>query len=237
MFNNIKKEKNMKTIEIIKEEFKNATGYDMPIYTYNGKLGVLYDVAGVPEFIPMDEFLLRQSVNYDDVRWVTVGADGCEEGEEITDAAVRNEQNEEKLLVDCVWSPVDYNNSDEFVRELLVTTTQYYSWTSERKHMIDAIQQTLEHHNDELGWHNGVPDEDLEQDDIKKRDRWIESLKRSIKMLKDDWEKTCDRYTDPLGWRDYEHNSVDFENVYQEAIWDDLNSIVIKNALEVIKEA
>ena len=29
----------MKTIEQAKQEFKAATGYNMPIYTYNGKLG------------------------------------------------------------------------------------------------------------------------------------------------------------------------------------------------------
>lgn len=230
----------MKTIEQVKSEYKSATGYDMPIYTYNGKLGVLYDVDCVPEFIPMDKFLSRPSVNYDDVRWVTVGADGCEEGEEITDAAVRNEQNEEKLLVDCVWSPVDYNESDQFVRELLVTTTQYYAWTSERRRMIDAIQQTLEKYDEELGWYNGVLDEDLEQDDIKKRDGWIESLKRSIRMHKDNWEKTCSNFTDPLGWRDFEHSSIDFENVYQEAIsygkYQELGEIVTRTALEATEE-
>lgn len=229
----------MKTIEQVKSEYKSATGYDMPIYTYNGKLGVLYDVDCVPEFISMDEFLSRPSVNYDDVHWVTVGADGCEDGEEITDAAVRNEENEEDLLVDHVWSPVDYNESDEFVRELLVTTTQYYAWTSERRRMIDAIQQTLEKYDEELGWYNGVLDEDLEQDDIKKRDGWIESLKRSIRMRKDDWEKTCSNYTDPLGWRDYEHNSIDFENVYQEAIsygrYQELSEIVTRTALEALE--
>lgn len=229
----------MKTIEQAKQEFKAATGYNMPIYTYNGESGVLYDVDCVTKFIPMDEFLLRPSVNYDDVRWVTVGADGCEEGEEITDAAVRNEENEEKLLVDCVWSPVDYNKSDEFVRELLVTTTQYYAWTSERRRMIDAIQQTLEHHNDELGRYNGVPDEGLEQDDIKKRDRCVESLKNCIKSHKADWEKTCSNYEDPLGWRDYEHNTIDFENVYEEAIscgrYQELSDIVTKVAREAIE--
>ena len=230
----------MKTIEQVKQEFKAATGHDMPIYTYNGEVGVLYDVDCIPEFIPMDEFLGRPSVNYDDVRWVTVGADGCEEGEEITDAAVRNDENDEKLLVDCVWSPVDYNKSDEFVRELLVTTTQYYSWTSERKRMIDAIQQTLEKHNEELGWYNGIADDELDPDDIKKRDRWVESLKNCIKSHKADWEKTCSNYEDPLGWRDYEHNSIDFENVYQEAIsfgrYQELSGIVTKAAFEAIKE-
>ena len=161
----------MKTIEQVKQEFKAATGYDMPIYMYNGKLGVLYDVDCVPEFIPIDEFLVRPSVNYDDVTWVTVGADGCEEGEEITDAAVRCDGNDQKLFVDCVWSPVDYNKSDEFCRELLVTTNRYYSWSSERKHMIDAIQQTLEKYNEGLGWYDGIADDELDPADIKRRDR------------------------------------------------------------------
>ena len=228
----------MKTIEQLKQEFKTATGYNLPIYTYDGKLGVIYDVDCVPEFIPMDEFLARPSVNYDDVRWVTVGADGCEEGEEITDAAVRNEENDEKLIVDCVWSPVDYNKSDEFVRELLVTTTQYYSWTSERKHMIECIQQTLKKHEKELSYYEGITDDELDDYEKKERAEWIKSLQGCIKMDKESWKKTCSNYEDPLGWRDYSNNSIDFENVFQEAVDSGyvLSSITKKAAMEVVKD-
>ena len=136
---------------------------------------------------------------------------------------------------------MDANKSDEYVRELLVTTDRYYDWTSERSRMIDAIQQTLEKHNDELGWYNGVPDEDLEQDDIKKRDRLVESLKNSVKSLKESWEKTCNNYEDPLGWSDFEHNSTDFKNVYEEAApygySQELCEIVTSSALEAADES
>lgn len=228
----------MKTIEQVKQEFKAATGKDMPIYTYNGEVGVLYDVDCIPEFIPMDEFLGRPSVDYDDVRWVTVGADGCEEGEEITDAAVRNDENDEKLLVDCVWSPVNYNKSDEFVRELLVTTTKYYSWTSERKKMIDSILQTLEEYEEELSCYEGIADDELDDDEKKERAEAIKYLQDAMKGHKADWEKTCGRYDDPLDWRDYEKHSIDFEDVFNEAVsygyeW---SSITKKAALEAIKE-
>lgn len=230
----------MKTIEEVKQEFKAATGKDMPIYTYEGKLGVLYDVDCVPEFIPMDEFLVRPSVNYDDVRWVTVDADGCEEGEEITDKPIRNDENAQCLLVDCVWSPVSDNKSDEFVRELLVTTTQYYSWTSERKHMIEVIQQDLQKHEEELSYYEGIADDELDDDEKKERDRWIESLKNCIKMDKESWEETCSNYEDPLDWRDYEHNTIDFENVYEEAIsygrYQELSGIVTQAAWEAVKD-
>ena len=228
----------MKTIEQVKQEFKAATGHDMPIYTYNGEVGVLYDVDCIPEFIPMDEFLGRPSVNYDDVRWVTVGADGCEEGEEITDAAVRNDENEEKLLVDCVWSPVDYNKSDEFVRELLVTTTKYYSWTSERKRMIDAIQQTLEEYEKELSYYEGIADDELDDDEKKERNEAIKYLQDAMKGHKADWEKICGNYEDPLDWRDYEKHSIDFEDVFSEAVSSGyiLSSITKKAASEAIKE-
>lgn len=213
----------------------------MPIYTYNGKLGVLYEMEHyaciVPEFIPMDEFMAKDDIDYDRVRWVTVGADGCEEGEEITDAAVRCDENDEKLLVDCVWSPVDYNKSDEFVRELLVTTTKYYNWTSARKLRIDSILHTLEKHNEELSCYDGVSDDELEPDEIKDRDEWIKSLQGCIQMDKESWEKTCSDYEDPLDWRYCERNTIDFENVYEEAIsyGYELSGIVKKAAREVVK--
>ena len=231
----------MKTIEQVKQEFKTVTGKDMPIYTYEGKLGVIYEVkhpcCWAPDFIPMDEFLAKDDIDYDRVQWVTVGADGCEEGEEITDRPIRNEENAQCLLVDCVWSTVECNKSDEFVRELLVTTDEYYRWTSERKKMIESIQQTLEKHNEELSCYDGVADDELEPDDIKKRDRWIGYLKDRIKGHKADWEKTCNNYEDPLCWREYERNTIDFENVYEEAIsyGHELSGIVTKTAREAIK--
>lgn len=234
----------MKTIEQVKQEFKAATGYNMPIYTYDGKLGVLYDYydekhhVAYDKFFPMEEFLAMDNIDYDSVRWVTVGADGCEEGEEITDAAVRNYENDEKLFVDCAWSPVDYNKSDEFVRELLVTTTQYYSWTSERKHMIEAIQQDLQKHEEELSYYEGIADDELDDDEKKERDEWIKSLQGRIKMDKESWEKTCENYEDPLDWRDYEKHTIDFENVFQEAVDSGyiLSSITKKAAMEVVKD-
>ena len=216
----------------------------MPIYTYEGKLGVIYEVkhpyCWAPDFIPMDEFLAKDDIDYDRVQWVTVGADGCEEGEEITERPIRNEENAQHLLMDCVWSPVTDNKSDEFVRELLVTTDRYYSWKSERRKMIEAIQQTLEKHDEELSCYDGAADEELEPDEIKERDMWIEYLKSSIKSHKEDWEKTCSSYEDPLDWRDYERNSIDFENVYEEAIdngcYQELSGITKKTALEAIKD-
>ena len=230
----------MKTIEQVKQEFKAATGHDMPIYTYNGEVGVLYDVDCIPEFIPMDEFLGRPSVNYDDVRWVTVGADGCEEGEEITDRPIRNEENAQCLLVDCVWSPVDCNKSDEFCREWLVTTDKYYRWTSERKKMIESIQQTLEEYEkeQELSSYDGIADDELDDDEKKERDEAIKHLQDDMKGHKAKWEKTCGNYEDPLDWRDYEKHSIDFEDVFNEAVsfgyeW---SGIVTKAALEAIKE-
>lgn len=238
----------MKTIEQVKQEFKEfyaAKGRDLklPIYTYKGKLGVIYEVdypccCGVPEFIPMDEFLAKDDIGYDRVQWVNVGADGCEEGEEITDRPIRNEENAQKLLVDCVWSTVECNKSDEFCRELLVTTDQYYRWTSERKKMIESIQQMLEKYDEELSCYDGIADDELESDERKDRDEWIEYLKDRIKSHKNDWEETCSKYEDPLEWRDYEHNSIDFENVYEEAIsyGHELSGIVKKAAREAIND-
>lgn len=231
----------MKTIEQVKQEFKAATGKNMPIYNYEGNLGVIYEVqhpyCWAPDFIPMDDFLAKDDIDYNRVRWVTVGAEGCEEGEEITERPIRNDENDQRLLVDCVWSPLADNKSDEFVRELLVTTDRYYSWKSERRKMIEAIQQTLEEHDEGLSCYDGAADEELEPDEIMERDRWIESLKACIKIDKDSWENACSNYEDPMGWRDFEHNTIDFENVYEEAIsyGRELSGIVKRTALEAIK--
>ena len=60
-----------------------------------------------------------------------------------------------------------------------------------------------------------------------------------MRRHKESWEKTCSDYEDPLGWRDYEHNSIDFENVYEEAIscgrYQELSGIVTKAAWEAIE--
>ena len=226
----------MKTIEQVKSEYKSATGYDMPIYTYNGKLGVLYDADCVAEFIPMDKFLAMDNIDYGSVRWVTEYPGG-DEGEEITDAPIRNEENEQKLLVDGVWSPVDANKSDEYVRELLVTTDRYYDWTSERSRMVNAIHNALRDADDNLSWYNGMKDEDLDADEIKERDEAINDLRSLIKYYHKSWKETCDKYSDPLGWRDYENKSIDFEEVCKEAIVDyyDYNDLARKTALETIE--
>ncbi len=213
----------------------------MPIYNYEGNLGVIYEVqhpcCWAPDFIPMDDFLAKDDIDYNRVQWVTVYAEGCEEGEEITERPIRNEENNQCLLVDCVWSPVADNKSDEFVRELLVTTDRYYSWKSERRKMIEAIQQTMEKHDEELSEYDGFADDDLTPEEIKDRDGWIESLKTCIESHKESWENTCSEYEDPMGWSDFEHNTIDFENVYEEATsyGRELSGIVKRTALEAIK--
>lgn len=208
----------MKTIDEIKKEFKAATGKNLPIYTYEGELGVLYEnytgYCYMPEFVPMDEFLTKESINFDNVRWVTVGADCCEEGEEITDEPIRNEENDQKLMVDGVWSPVTTNKSDEYVRELLTETTQYHDWTSERTHMYECLEQDIEKANEELCFYNGYKDDELETDEREKRDNLIAGLQHVIRDRKKDWEDTCAEYEDPEGWADYTDVTTDFKDLF-----------------------
>lgn len=238
-------------MECIDGLLDNSTLYDYAFYIYNGEVGVLceiddktikakgYESFNGIAFIPgydIEEVLAghldtKPHLTNDDVY---SGYTGCCDIDVQECRCIENEQHMELNWWTDAWA-----KSNEFVRELLVTTTKYYSWTSERKHMIDAIQQTLEKHNEELGWYNGIADDELDPDDIKKRDRWVESLKNCIKSHKEDWEKTCSNYEDPLGWRDYEHNTIDFENVYEEAIscgrYQELSYIVTKAAREAIE--
>ena len=229
----------MKTIKEIKQEFKNfylakGRNLELPIYTFNGKLGVLYDDDGVDVFVPMDEFLANDKIEYDRVRWVTVYPGG-EEGEEITDRPIRNDENDERLMVDCVWSPLDCNKSDEFVRELLVTTDGYYDWTSERSRMINGIQDALKDADENLGWYDGMKDENLDEDEVAERDEAIKDLQSLIKSYRESWEETCTKYSDPLGWKDYSKKSILFEDVYKEAVWDyDRQDLVSKTAWEAV---
>ena len=129
----------MKTIDFLKKDFLSKTGRELPVFRYNGNLGILYDVEAAVEFIPLDE-VLSMELDYDNVKSLTCESDCAEDGEEITDAPIRNEENEQKLLFDGVWSTVDYQKSDEYVRELCVTTDRFYDWTSSRKRMLDRIE-------------------------------------------------------------------------------------------------
>lgn len=217
----------MKTIEEVKNEFKKTTGYELPIYTYKGELGVIYECdyehsKCVPEFMPIDEFLGMEQIDYDQVRWVTVGADDCEEGEEITDAPIRNDENEQKLMVDCVWSPVSINKSDEYIRELYIETDRYYNWTSERKRMIDRIEKILKYYYDLLSYDS---DDELEE------------LQSKIKKLCKDWDETCNKYEDPKGWAEFESNSIDFKDLIRTVCEDnDFTDIVKRSAIAAITE-
>lgn len=196
----------MKTLEIIKREFKSATGWEMPVYTYRGSLGVLYD-NGMTEFIQMEDFLKLAEIDFDSVRWAE-GADGSEEGEEITDAPIVCPENEQKLMVDCVWSSVLYNDSDQYVRELLVTTDQYYNWTSNRRCMIDALEQDL----DKYGERFAVAADENRSEELKG------NLKRRLISRHKDWDKTCSEYSDPLSWSDFNNNTSDFSSVLNEML-------------------
>lgn len=209
----------MKTIETIKQEFKNSTGKELPIYTFDGKLGVLMECrhtnCWATDFIPMDDFLKMDNIDFDCVRWVEVDADPCEEGEEITDAPFVNPENEQNLRVDCAWSPVIYNKSDEYTRQLLVTTNKYYDWTSERRRMIDNLYDDMKKYSNEFDGYDGT---ETEEEDIKDRDKWISHLKERLESRKKDWEETCSHYEDPVGWEDFSTNKADFSSVLQETL-------------------
>jgi len=201
----------MKTIETIKQEFKNSTGRDLPIYTFEGKLGVLMESEhGLSDFIPMDDLINMESIDFDAVRWVNEGAEGCNEGEEITEGAIVCPGNEQKLM-HYIWTPVTYQKSDEYVRELLVTTTKYYDWTSDRSRMIDALQQDLNKYAERFA------DAECEDDS-----EVMESLRNNFKSYlaerRKDWEKTCAQYEDPEGWEEFNQNKADFSSVLEESL-------------------
>lgn len=206
----------MKTIEQIKQEFKNATGKELPIYTFEGQLGVLmerkHEYCWATDFIPMDDVLNMESIDFDAVRWVDVSEDACEEGEEITDAPYVNPENEQHLLVDNVWSPVTYQKSDEYVRQLLVTTTQYYDWTSDRCGMIDALQQDLDKYSEQFA------DAEFDDDSEDRISNLRVEFTTNLKERRCSWEQTCAQYEDPEGWEEFNQNKSDFSSVLGEAL-------------------
>lgn len=225
----------MKTLSQIKQEFKNTTGYNLPIYTYDGDLGVIYDW----DFLIIDDFLKMGKIDFDLVRWVEVEADTCEEGEEITDAPFVNPENEQLLRVDCAWSPVIYNKSDEYTRQLLVTTNRYYDWTSERSRMIDSLRDVLHRYGNDLDSYSGIPDADLEADEKQERDKLVGLLRDRIESERKSWEETCSQYEDPLGFEEFDKNghTSDFSNVLNE-VFDcgEYCELVIKVAKEFIEK-
>lgn len=185
----------MKNIEQIKKEAKEATGHDITIFSYNGELGLLmnvYDNCYHTDFVPFIE-MDTDNINYDDVTGLTTESDFAEDGAKITNAPIVNEQNEQKLIVDSVWSTINYNKSDVYVRELLVTTDRYYDWTSERRRMIDRIYNVV--NDDEHGeaWKN-----------------------ERMKEMKNDWYAICDQYEDPCGFAEFQDRSIEFDDLISE---------------------
>ncbi len=191
----------MKTIETIKQDFKDATGKDMPIYTFEGKLGVLYDVdnCGAADFIHMDEFLAMDDIDFYLVHAAYDDDGVSNEGEEITEDWVVNCENTQHLLYD--WCTLEYLKSDKYVRELLVTTDKFYRWTSERKKMIDIIIKDIGDFRECTG--------------IKKI---MKTIQHNIPYYKKEWENTCSKYEDPLNCEMFDQHSADFNDVLKEAI-------------------
>ena len=188
----------MKNIETIKQEFKAATGRDLPIFTYEGQLGVLYQVhehdAYFDDFLPMEKFLNLDSIDFDLIGYLTSESDYADEGEEITDKPIVNPENEQKLIVDDVWSTVTYNQSDEYERELLISTSRYHNWTSRRSKMLDRIYDVL----------TAEDDEDNEKEE-------------KLATLRNEWEEICSQYSDPVGCEEWNENKADFDNLVKEA--------------------
>lgn len=182
----------MKTIEQIKKEYKEKTNNNLPIFTFKGESGVLMEVEanhsrGI-DFVPFGK-LDTDTLDLDDIRGLTSESDYAEEGEEITDEAIVNDENEQRLMVDCVWSTIDYHKSDLYVRELLVTTNDHYDWTSERRRMINKIYDSIK--NDRF---------DAQKSELEK-----------------EWNEIVAQYSDPLGIAEFHDNDINFESLVEEA--------------------
>jgi hypothetical protein len=195
-------------VELLKNDYKAKTGRELHIFTYNGVLGVLMSVknsaeqAWIIDFVPLSKIDVN-TWDTDAIRNLTNEDDCAEEGEEITDRPLVASGNPQKLLVDCVWSTVAYNKSDEYVRQLLTSTDQYYDWTSDRTRMIDNIYDALRKHERE---YNELTDEHGET--------W---LNNTIAGLRKDWEKTCAAYEDPCGFAEFFENTTNFDELLEVA--------------------
>lgn len=209
----------MKTIEQIKIEFKNATGKDLPLYTYKGKLGILYECEpyhGKPDFLPMENLLQKEDLDFEKVHWIDFGEDCAEEGDEITDASIQNPEWEQGVL--SAWVTTAYAKSDMYVRELLITTTDYHAWKSARKWEIDCLWRKLKDANDELEYYDEHADE-LDDEEKRERDRLAASLKDEIARERKSWVETCSRYENADGWEldfCYDGHTADFKSVLGE---------------------
>ena len=184
----------MKTIEQIKQEYTAATGKTLPIFTFKGELGILMEVmnpkshAWGTDFVPFSK-LNTDNIDYDCIHGLTSESDYAEEGEEITDQPIVNDENEQRLIVDCVFSTVNYWKSDMYCRQLLVTTTRFYDWTSDRRRMIDMIHESI------------------------KNDRFEEQKNE----LEKEWNEMVSQYSDPCGTAEFQPNSIEFDSLVEEA--------------------
>lgn len=220
----------MKTEDEVKREFREIIGLSLPIYTFKGKRGVIYD----HHFLPMDDFLAMEEVDcYDNVCWITTDAAWAKEGEEITDAPIRNEENNQMLLVDGVWSTVSYNKSDEYVRELLITTDKHYNWTSERKRMIDSLTNILTDYDSDLEYYSKFKEAGLDAEEERVRDELLEKLKERITSESKSWKETCSRYDNADEWElsvGYDGHTASFSSVLKETLGYGYCELVCKTA-------
>lgn len=150
-------------------------------YIYKGELGFLmYEQDGKKAlgncgdqyFYPMSEFTDEELVELTSEDVCVTLEDcygGCADDEpEITDTAVVNPENEQRLIY--AWVGIEYAKDNEIERKLLTLTDRYYDWTSERKKMFDKIFDYKEKGYDlselEFEWKNIVSGYGIEPTDV-----------------------------------------------------------------------
>lgn len=108
-----------------------------------------------------------------------------EESVTLTLVPATNPENDHSLCEQ--WLTPEEADSDEYIRELCVTTDNYYDWTSERARLINRVLADID-------------DGEIDVDRLARHEA--------------DWRETCTRYCDPMGW-DYD-NDASFSSIMKE---------------------
>jgi hypothetical protein len=174
-----------KTVETMIQEIKEKLSY----YTYGSKEGVLIYTNEVEDVEPMEtnndvgfydfqdlpENALIQIINKEievNYTYTASYAGDKGDGEGIDIYEMVNIENGQKFVK--VWEEELVADTNEYERELLTKTDQYYDWTSERTKIENDIYDILK------------------ENDFKIK-------KSQIKSLEKEWKETCAKYTDSLG--------------------------------------
>jgi hypothetical protein len=207
----MKKDNATKELESIKQKYSECYEDDtMPIYTYQGKLGVLYD----GDFLTLEELIAKDDIDYE---LITTSDDdpshSMDDGWEIVHVDMQNPDRTKELVKS--WVHPVFAASDEYVRQLLITTNSEYAWQSERSVIVARLKELMHGYDEKI-------------------EKLMKELKDSIQVMNEEWDETCSHYENAASWDVY--SAPDFQYVIDEVLKKDTFCDSVKTVAQKVAD-